>query len=157
MLLLGPLIAPMIQFYTKNILRSLIILDRTIHLGNSEEVPLVTVDDSAFLQFPWLIKCYNKNTQHPQQWFFNKNLHLARLLSKNAYGKLKGRRHILYKRTECELNSVKLHSVKYVVMGCIILDNFSPLEMILMSINGNWSSRNCHWLKGISQEMKTMN
>lgn len=67
MLLLGPLIAPMIQFYTKNILRSLIILDRTIHLGNSEEVPLVTVDDSAFLQFPWLINCYNKNTQHPQQ------------------------------------------------------------------------------------------
>ena len=58
----------------KNISHNQVIPDGTIYLGETGEVSLVTVGDSAFLQFPWFIKCYNTNAQDLQQRFFNKKL-----------------------------------------------------------------------------------
>ena len=65
--------------------------DRKINLGDFGDIPLVTIGDSAFPRFSWLIKCYNENTRDPQQRYFNKMLCSARVVSENTYRMLKGR------------------------------------------------------------------
>ena len=39
--------------------------DQKINLGGFGDIPLVTIGDSAFPRFSWLIKCYNENTRDP--------------------------------------------------------------------------------------------
>ena len=39
--------------------------DRKINLGEFGDISLVTIRDSAFPRFSWLIKCYNENTRDP--------------------------------------------------------------------------------------------
>ena len=65
--------------------------DRKINMGDFGDIPLVTIEDSAFSLFPWLINCYNENTRDPQQRYFKKMLCSARVVSENTYGMLKGR------------------------------------------------------------------
>ena len=43
---------------------------------------------------------------------------MARVVSEHAYGMLKGRWRILYKKTEC-----KLKNIRHVIMACIALHN----------------------------------
>ena len=78
------------------ILKGDVLLYRVISLGDFGYVPLVTVGDSAFPQFSWLIKGYNENTRDKQQRYFNKRLCGARVVTENAYGILKGRWCIPY-------------------------------------------------------------
>ena len=54
--------------------------DRKINLGDFGDIPLVTIGDSAFPSFSWLIKCCNENTRDPQQRYFNKILCSAELI-----------------------------------------------------------------------------
>ena len=65
-----------------------------------------------------VIKGHNENTCQKQQQYFNKRLCGARVVTKNAYGILKGRWHILHKKTEC-----RLFNIGYVIMACITLHN----------------------------------
>ena len=65
--------------------------DRKINLGDLGDIPLVTIGNSAFPRFSWLIKCYNENTRDLQQCYFNKMLCSARVVFENTYGMLKGR------------------------------------------------------------------
>ena len=74
--------------------------------------------DFGTWQFAWLLKAYDDRTNDPQQCFFNKCLHSARVVCENAYGILKGRWRILFKKTE-----VRNFKLKYVVMACIMLHN----------------------------------
>ena len=92
--------------------------ERKIHLGIFGEIPLVTIGDSAFPRFPWLIKTNNENMQDQQQKYFNKRLCGARVVTENAYGMLKGRFRILFKQTEC-----RMRNLKNVIMACILLHN----------------------------------
>ena len=71
------------------------LLDKNIALGDFGDIPFVTIVDSAFPRLSWLIKCYDGNTR---QTHFNKMLCSARVVSENAYGMLKGRWRILYKK-----------------------------------------------------------
>ena len=80
------------------VLKGDVLPDRVISLGDIECVSLVTVGDSAFPQFFCLIKVYNENTRDKQQRYFNKRLCGARVITKNAYGILKWRRCILYRK-----------------------------------------------------------
>ena len=48
------------------ILKGDVLPDRVISLGDFGYVALVTVGDSAFTQFSWLIKGYNENTRDKQ-------------------------------------------------------------------------------------------
>ena len=102
----------------KSIISGGVVPDRTINLENSGAIPLVTVGDSAFPRHPWLIKAYNKETEDPQQKYFNKKLRSARVVTENAYGMLKGRWRILYKKTEC-----RMFNLKYIIMAAIMLHN----------------------------------
>ena len=69
--------------------------DRVVYLGDFGEIPLVTIGDSAFPQFAWLIKAYNENTRDNQKKYFSKRLHGARVVTENAYDMLKARWGIL--------------------------------------------------------------
>ena len=69
-----------------------------IRLGDFGEIPLVTVDDSVFPQYEWLLKTYNVNTRDEQQKYFNKRLCGAKVITENAYGMLTGRWRFLYKK-----------------------------------------------------------
>ena len=95
-----------------------ILPDINIHLDGAGEIPLVTIGDRAFPRHPWLLKGYNEGTTDPQQKYFNKKLCSARVVTENAFGMLKGRWRILYKKTECHM-----FNLKYVVMACIMLHN----------------------------------
>ena len=82
------------------------------------DIPITTVGDSAFPRYTWLIKPYNENTRDPRKRHLNKRLCSARVVSEHAYGMLKGRWRILYKKTEC-----KLKNIRHVIMACIALHN----------------------------------
>ena len=101
-----------------DIINGLVIPDRKIALGNFGEITLVTIGDSAFPIFSWLIKSYNENTTDKQQKYFNKRLCGARIVTENAYGMLKVRWRILFKRTEC-----RLFNLRYIIMACTALYN----------------------------------
>lgn len=82
------------------------------------EIPFTTVGDSAFPRYTWLMKPYDESTRDPIKRYFNKRLCSARVVSEHAYGMLKGRWRILYKKTEC-----KLKNIRHIIMACIALHN----------------------------------
>ena len=92
--------------------------NRSLNLHPHGEIPLATVGDSAFPSRPWLLKPYKEGTRVPQQTYFNMRLCSARVVSEHAYGMLKGRWRILYKKTECALDNIKV-----IIMVCICLHN----------------------------------
>ena len=92
--------------------------DRQINLGEHGTIPLVTVGDSAFPQFPWLIKGYDEKTRDQAQRFYNIRLRSARVVTENCYGMCKGRWRILYKPAE-----MKKYNLKYITMSCLMLHN----------------------------------
>ena len=112
----------------KDIVTGDAIPDQQLELGDFSTIPLVTLGYRAFPKFAWLLKTYNDRTNEPQQRFFNKCLRSARVVCQNAYGMLKGRWRILYKKTE-----VRNFNLKYVVMACIMLHNV--LVSLLLTLN----------------------
>ena len=77
------------------------VYDRAIDLGEHGKIPLVTVGDTAFPKHAWLIKVFREDTSDRREKYFNKKLCSAPVVCENAYGMLKGRFRILYKKTEC--------------------------------------------------------
>ena len=51
-----------------------------INLVDADEVPLVTIGDSAFPSLQWLIKGFNGNTRDQRERYFNKNWCSARVV-----------------------------------------------------------------------------
>ena len=93
--------------------------NKGVHLGDEYgEIPLVTIGDSAFPRFSWLVKGFSENTNDPKERKFNLKLKGARAVTENAYGMLKGRWRILYKKTE-----MKTYNLKYIIMSCVMLHN----------------------------------
>ena len=60
------------------------ISNKSVNLGNTGEIPLITIGDSAFPQLPWLIKAFSENTRHHKEKYFNKKLCSARVVTENA-------------------------------------------------------------------------
>ena len=93
--------------------------NKTVNLGDDYgEIPLVTIGDSAFPRFPWLVKGFNSNTIDPKERLYNLKLSSACVVTENAYGMLKSRFRILYKKTE-----MKVFNLKYIIMTCTMLHN----------------------------------
>ena len=101
-----------------DIINGNVIPDRVIHLGDFGEIPLVTIGDSAFPQFAWLIKAYNVNTRDNQKKYFNKQLCGVRFVTEAAYDMLKGLWRTLFKKTEYQR-----FNLRYIVIACIALHN----------------------------------
>ena len=103
----------------KGILDGKVLPNKSINLGDKfGEIPLVTVGDSAFPRYAWLVKGFSDTTRNEKERLFNEKLRSARVVTENCYGMLKGRWRILYKKTD-----VKLVNVKYVTLLCILLHN----------------------------------
>ena len=96
-----------------DIINGNVIPDRVVQLGDFGEIPLVTIGDSVFPQFAWLIKAYNENTSDNQKKYFNK-----RVVAGNAYDMFKGRWRILFKKkTECQLFNLRYIALKYLILA----------------------------------------
>ena len=91
---------------------------KTLNLGDFGEIPLVTIGDSAFPSYPWLLKCYSDKCKEQQQRYFNVKLCSARVVTENCYGMLKGRFRLLMKPNEC-----REYNLKYAIMAAIMLHN----------------------------------
>ena len=87
-----------------------IMSDKVIRLGDFGEIPLVTIGDNTFRQHAWLLKMHNKNTRDHY-----KRLCGARVVTKNAYGMIKGRWRFLYKKMSTFQFTLRHHG-----MYCII-------------------------------------
>ena len=81
------------------------------------EIPSVTIGDTLFPQFAWLLKAFPKS-KDPKKRYFNVKLWSARAVTENAFGMLKGRWPLIYKKWES-----KMHNVKYVFMACVLQHN----------------------------------
>ena len=90
-----------------DIINGNVIPNRVVQLGDFGEIPLVTIGDSVFPQFAWLIKAYNENTRDNQKKYFNK-----RVVAGNAYGMFKGRWRILFKKNRMPAFQPSLYCIE---------------------------------------------
>ena len=74
--------------------------------------------DCAFPARPWLQKAYPDTTKNQKEVYLNKTLRAARVVLEHAYGMLKGRWRLIYKKTES-----RRRNIKAVIMACIALHN----------------------------------
>ena len=82
------------------------------------DVPPLIVGESAFPFQTWLMKPYTNAVLTEKQKYFNYRLSRARMVSEGAYGQLKGRWRVLFRRNECSQKNVRT-----VTMACIVLHN----------------------------------
>ena len=90
--------------------------DGKINLVDFGGIPLVTIGDSAFPRFSWLIKCYNENTRDPQQRYCSVAQELFQKIHTEWW-------HFLYKKIEA-----KPENFRYIIMACIALHHLCIAE-----------------------------
>ena len=65
--------------------------NKTVILDDYGKIPLVTVGDSTFSRFSWLVKAFNSNTGDEKEKNYSLKLNSPRVVTENAYGVLKSR------------------------------------------------------------------
>ena len=66
--------------------------DKTVDLGNEYwKIPLVTIGDSAFPRFLWILKNFNCNTNDERERYYIIKMNSARIVTENCYGMLYSR------------------------------------------------------------------
>ena len=98
--------------------RGHVLPNQVLKLPEYGKVPFVTVGDSAFPPRSWLLKAFTVPTKDAKEKRFNNKSRTARVVSEHAYGMLKGRWRIIYKKTECRRRNIKV-----IIMACIVLHN----------------------------------
>ena len=86
--------------------------------GNELQLPPILLGDSAFPHHVWLQKPFGNTTLSRKQSHFNYCLSRARMVTECAFGQLKGRWRLLYRKSE-----VNQHSLKVNILACIVLHN----------------------------------
>lgn len=81
-------------------------------------VPPLIVGDSAFPLCTWLMKPYTNAVLSPQQRYYNYRLSRSRMVTEGAYGQLKGRWRVLFRKCESTRDQVRTTT-----LACIILHN----------------------------------
>ena len=91
---------------------------------NNVMVPLVIVGDPAYPLLPWMMKPYTDTGRlSRQQSSFNYRLSRARVVTENAFGRLKGRWRCLLKR-----NDTNISMMPTIVAVCTILHNMCEIH-----------------------------
>ena len=104
----------------KQILNAQGLPDKTVDLGDEYgKITLVTIGDSAFPRFSWLLKNLNCNTNDERERYYNIKMNSARVVTENCYGMLKRRWRILYKKAESTV-----FNLQYIIIACVMLHNF---------------------------------
>ena len=105
--------------FSKQVLQGKGVPDKSLYLGEENEETLLTViGDSAFARLSCSLKSFNPMTDDPKERYYNLILSSAQVVTENAYGILNGRWRKLYIKAE-----MKLHNLKYIIMGCVVLHN----------------------------------
>ena len=87
-------------------------------------VPPLLIADSAYPLLPWLLKSFASNISFTsKQKNFNYRLSRARIVSENAFGRLKARWRRLIKQ-----NEMNVTNVPNVVVACCILHNMCEIH-----------------------------
>ena len=87
-------------------------------------VPPLLIADSAYPLLPWLLKPFASNISlTSKQNNFNYHLSRARIVSENAFGRLKARWRRLIKQ-----NEMNVTNVPNVVVACCILHNMCEIH-----------------------------
>ena len=86
-------------------------------------IPPLIIADSAFPLRTWLMKPYTDAVLSPQQKYFNYRLSRARMVTECAYGQLKGRWRVLYKKNESDKEQVRI-----TVLACMVLHNVCIMQ-----------------------------
>ena len=87
-------------------------------------VPLVILGDPAYPLLQWMMKLYSDNGRLSQlQHLFNYRLSRARVVTENAFGRLKGRWRCLLKRIDTHISRMPT-----VVAVCAILHNICEIH-----------------------------
>ena len=108
----------------KQILNGQGLPDKTVDLGDEYgKIPLVTIGDSAFPRFSWLLNNFNCNTNDERERYYNIKMNSTRVVTENYYGMLKSRWRIPYKKAES-----KIFNLKYITMACVMLRNFCIIK-----------------------------
>ena len=94
------------------------ILPRIAKNVGGVDVPPLIVGDSAFPFQTWLMKPYTNVVLTEKQKYFNYRLSRARMVNEGAYGQLKERLRVLFRRNDCSQKNVR-----NVTMACIVLHN----------------------------------
>ena len=64
--------------------------NKTGDLGDEYgKLPLVTIGDSSFPKFSWLLNNFNCNTNDERERCYNKKMNSGRVVTENCYGMLK--------------------------------------------------------------------
>lgn len=74
--------------------------------------------DSAFPFRIWLMKPYSNAVLSAEQHYFNYRLSRARMVSERAFGQLKSRWRVLYRKSSCQPDAVKC-----IALACVVLHN----------------------------------
>ena len=82
------------------------------------EVGPLIVADSAFPCTTSIMKPYTCATLTPEEKNFNYRLSRARMVTEYVYGRLKGRFRVLYRKCECNQQTMKA-----ITLACIVLHN----------------------------------
>lgn len=110
-------------------------------IGKVQVGPLV-VADSAFPFSTWLMKPYTCAILTPEERYFNYRLSCARMVTECAYGKLKGRFRVLYRKSECNEDTMKAITLACIVLHNICIDYDEAFPMQLDLINNTEGRRN---------------
>ena len=110
-------------------------------IGKVQIGPLV-VADSAFPFSTWLMKPYTCTILTPEETCFKYRLSRARMVTECAYGQLKWRFRVLYRKTECNEDTMKAITLACIVLHniCIEYDEAFPMQLDL--INNTEECRN---------------
>ena len=84
----------------------------------SDMVKENALGDFAFPHYSWLQKPFANTVLSEKQSHFNYCLGRARMVAESAFGQLKGRWRLLYRKSV-----VSQHSLKMSVLACIVLHN----------------------------------
>ena len=82
------------------------------------ETPPVILGDGAFPLRSWIMKPHGDAVLTPEKAYFNCRLSRARMITECAFGKLKGRFRVLFRKCES-----KKETVKIVGLACVVLHN----------------------------------
>ena len=132
-----------------------------VHINNREklpdiyktikgiQIPPLILGDSTFPHHTWLQKPFACANPTDKQSYFNFRLSRAKMVTKCAFGQLKGRWRILYRKCEASQESLKIN-----ILACIVLHNICIEKGDLITQNLDFTYDSVTNRKRSSEELR---
>ena len=113
------------------------------------QIPPLILGDSAFRHHTWLQKPFTCANLTDKQSYFNFRLSRARMVTECAFGQLKGRWRVLYRKCEASQESLKIN-----ILACIVLHNICIEKGDLITQNLDFTYDSVTNRKRSSEELR---